>query len=156
MVSYERGAPVQNQLAYEIGICAFLPVERYTGGSVHLQGYLAHKKLPPHRKLQLDYAQGPMAILGGGAVSHERGTPVSLICVHRMAPRRSSQVDHTPGLADVQLMCYLYRELKAVGFGVWGLGCGFRGLGFGVLGFGVWGEGLRVRGQGFGFWVLGV
>ena len=42
-----------------------------------LQGYLARKKLPPPRTLQYEYAQGPMAALTGGAVSHERGTPVN-------------------------------------------------------------------------------
>ena len=40
-----------------------------------LQGYLAHKKQQPPRNLQQDYAQGPMAVLGGWAVSYERGTP---------------------------------------------------------------------------------
>ena len=41
-----------------------------------IQGYLAHKKQPPLRTLQQDYAQGPMVVLGGVAVSYERGTPV--------------------------------------------------------------------------------
>ena len=40
-----------------------------------LQGYLTHKKQPPLRTLQYDYTQGPMVVLGGGAVSHERGIP---------------------------------------------------------------------------------
>ena len=30
------------------------------------QGHLAHKKEPPPRTLQYDYAQGPMVVLGGG------------------------------------------------------------------------------------------
>jgi len=41
-----------------------------------VQGYLAHKKLRPPGTLLKDYAWGPMAILGEGAVSYERGTPV--------------------------------------------------------------------------------
>ena len=40
------------------------------------QGYLAHKKYPPPRTLQWDYAQVPMVFLGGGLVSYERGIPV--------------------------------------------------------------------------------
>ena len=32
------------------------------------QGYLAREQLPPPRTLQLDYAEGPMVILGGGRV----------------------------------------------------------------------------------------
>jgi len=43
-----------------------------------LQGYLAHKKHPPPRTLQKDYNQGHMVVLGRGAVSYERGTPVNL------------------------------------------------------------------------------
>ena len=40
-----------------------------------VQGYLAHKKQRPPSTLQYDYTQGPMVVLGGGAVSYERGTP---------------------------------------------------------------------------------
>jgi len=40
------------------------------------QGYLAHEKTPPPRTLQKAYAQGHMAVLGGVAVSFERGSPV--------------------------------------------------------------------------------
>jgi len=40
------------------------------------QGYLTHKKPPPLRILQWPYAQGPSVVLGGRAVSYERGTPV--------------------------------------------------------------------------------
>jgi hypothetical protein len=32
------------------------------------QGYLAHKKVPPPRTLQQDYAKGPTGAYGGGAV----------------------------------------------------------------------------------------
>ena len=39
-------------------------------------GYLAHKEQRPPRTLQEDYAQHPTVVLGGGAVSYERGTPV--------------------------------------------------------------------------------
>ena len=41
-----------------------------------IQGCLAHKKHPPPRTLQEDYTQGVMVVLGGGAASYERGTPV--------------------------------------------------------------------------------
>ena len=41
-----------------------------------VQGNLAHKKVPPPRTLQQAYAQGPAVVLGGEAVSYERGTPV--------------------------------------------------------------------------------
>jgi len=39
-------------------------------------GYLAHQKQRLSKTLQQDYAYDPMAVLGGGAVSYERGTPV--------------------------------------------------------------------------------
>ena len=41
-----------------------------------VQGNLAHKKKRLPRTLQYDYAWCPMVVLGGGAVSYERGTPV--------------------------------------------------------------------------------
>ena len=43
---------------------------------VELEGYLIHKKPPHPCNLQQAYAQGPTVVLGGGAVSDERGTPV--------------------------------------------------------------------------------
>ena len=43
-----------------------------------LQGYLAHKKLPPPRTLQWAYAQGPTVVLGKGAVSYGRGNSVGI------------------------------------------------------------------------------
>jgi hypothetical protein len=43
-----------------------------------VQGYLAHKNLLPPRTIQYDYAEGPMVVLGGLAVSYERGTPVQV------------------------------------------------------------------------------
>ena len=44
-----------------------------------LHGYVAHKKQRPPRTLQKDYALGPMVVLGGGAASYERNSPVVLI-----------------------------------------------------------------------------
>ena len=43
-----------------------------------VQGYLAHKKHPLPRTLQWDYTLGPLVVLGGGALSYERGTPVQV------------------------------------------------------------------------------
>ena len=51
----------------------FFPVR----GDQIVQGYLAHKNQRPPRTLHWDYAWGPTVVLGGGAVSYERGTPVS-------------------------------------------------------------------------------
>ena len=45
-------------------------------GCCALQGYLAHKETHPKGPYSKDHAQGPTAVLGGGAVSYERGTPV--------------------------------------------------------------------------------
>ena len=42
-----------------------------------LQGYLTHKKLPHPETLQLEHAEGPVVVLGRGAVSYERGTLVA-------------------------------------------------------------------------------
>jgi len=47
-----------------------------TGGRRWVEGYLAQKKAPPHRTLQYDHALVPGVILGGRALSYERGTPV--------------------------------------------------------------------------------
>ena len=44
---------------------------------VSLQGYLAHQKHFPPGTLQKDYTWGPVVVLGGVAVSYERGTPVN-------------------------------------------------------------------------------
>ena len=55
----------------------------------NVQGYLAHKKPRPLRTLQKDYAKGPMVVLGGGAVSYVRGTPV---CVWGHIPVYDSRV----------------------------------------------------------------
>ena len=51
-----------------------------------LQGYLAHKKQPPNWTLQQPNAQGSTVVLGGGAVSYERGTPVAQASAHN--PKR--------------------------------------------------------------------
>ena len=40
-----------------------------------VQGYLANEKPPHPRTLQQACAQGPMVVLMGVSVSHERGTP---------------------------------------------------------------------------------
>ena len=41
-----------------------------------LQGYLVYKKQRPSKTIQQDYAKGPTVVLGGWAVSYERGIPV--------------------------------------------------------------------------------
>ena len=58
------------------------PLQRYlahqkSGGwwQSRVQGYLAHKK-PPHPSTLQVYVQGSIVVLGGLAVSYERGTPV--------------------------------------------------------------------------------
>ena len=43
---------------------------------LQVQGYLVHTKHHRPRTLQQDNAEGPTVLLGGGAVSYERGTPV--------------------------------------------------------------------------------
>ena len=43
-----------------------------------LQGYLAHQKQRHPRTLQKGYAQGSRVVLGGWAVSYERGAPVGV------------------------------------------------------------------------------
>ena len=53
------------------------PAPRGAGGGV--QGYLAHKKMPSPWDRTVGYAQGPRGVLGGWAVSYERGTPAHLI-----------------------------------------------------------------------------
>ena len=45
-----------------------------------LQGYVAHENTHLPRTLQLYYAQDPMVVLGGGAVSYDRGTPIARQC----------------------------------------------------------------------------
>ncbi|KAJ1480153.1 hypothetical protein T484DRAFT_1901603 [Baffinella frigidus] len=65
----------------------FLPEQRpalpaqCSGHTPHVgvQGYLAHKKAPPPRTLQQAYALGPMVVLGGEALSYERGTHVGVV-----------------------------------------------------------------------------
>ena len=55
------------------GLEAFGDAER-----MRVQGYLAHKKPSPHGTLQWTHAYGPMVVLGGVAVSYERGTPAPM------------------------------------------------------------------------------
>ena len=62
---YERGTPVR---AHQF--------EKPNKREKHLHGYLAHKKTNPPRTLPQAYAYGPSGVLGGWAVSYERGTPV--------------------------------------------------------------------------------
>ena len=61
----------------------FFPQER--------EGYLAHKKQRPPRTLQQQYAYGPMATLGGGAVVCERGTPVEIVHPNDLKKNSSAQ-----------------------------------------------------------------
>jgi len=56
--------------------CALPVLFAESSAACSIQGYLAHKKTPSPRSLQLGYAFGPTAVLGGVAVSYERGTPV--------------------------------------------------------------------------------
>jgi len=63
-VSYERGISVPTGAARRI----------FRGGS-HYKGTL-HNKPPSRRTPQWDHDWAPMAVLGGGAFSHGRGTPV--------------------------------------------------------------------------------
>ena len=66
-----------------------------------MQGNLARKKQRPPTTLQQEYAQGPMVVLGGGAVSSERGTPVGASAQTASSPvpaqGRGSAVKATQG-----------------------------------------------------------
>ena len=64
-----RGGPVQGELH---PCWPTLPGR----ASVRLWWYLAHKKAPPPGTSQQAGTFGPAMVLRGGAVSHERGTPV--------------------------------------------------------------------------------
>ena len=59
------------------GACTVQGIEPFIP-AIHnvVHGYLAHKKTPPSRIPQKDYTYGPTVVLGWGAVSYERGTPV--------------------------------------------------------------------------------
>ena len=54
------------------------------------QGYLAHKKQRPPRILQEEHTYGPMVVLWGGAVSYERGFPVTLERKRNLRTSRNS------------------------------------------------------------------
>ena len=84
--SYRVTSPIRNQPL--LGPCVQLHNTRLRVQGV--QGYLAHKKQPPHKNLQWEYAQGPTvvrmisprgcttpAIHVSGLVSYGPGTPVA-------------------------------------------------------------------------------
>ena len=50
-----------------------------------LQGYLTDKKTHPPRTLTQADAKGPRGVLGGRAISYERGTPVKALSVGHAA-----------------------------------------------------------------------
>jgi len=52
------------------------PAVRRPAHGKHYRGTSLIRNNPPRRTLQKDYTQGPMVVLGGGAVSYERGAPV--------------------------------------------------------------------------------
>ena len=58
---------LERDLWSERGTPAEASLKRFTRNL--LQGYLAHKKLPPPRTRQQDYAQRPTVALGGGSFS---------------------------------------------------------------------------------------
>ena len=91
-----------------------------------LQGYLAHKKHPPHRTLQQPFAKGPIMILGGSAFLMDE---VSLKCLRFISNRIPAE----------PLRVYDSR-IHVQGLGVGGWGWGERGLGYG------WRAGLRTLG----------
>ena len=62
-VSYKGGTPVEGHLSP----MPFTPPPfSQACAPQRVQGYLAHKKLPPPRTLPQAYAQGPRVVLGGG------------------------------------------------------------------------------------------
>ena len=54
--------------------------------TIPLHEYLALKRLCPPRTLQREYAQGPVVVQGGEAVSYARGTPLMIPAWPRCAP----------------------------------------------------------------------
>ena len=62
-----------------------------------LQGYLAHKKLPPPRTLNVPqaYAYGPRGVLGGWAFSYGRATPAEALATHTEFTRNTPSVEPT-------------------------------------------------------------
>jgi hypothetical protein len=54
-----------------------------TAVSMVIQGYLAHKKLPPHETLQWDYSWSSVEVLAGWVFSYERDTPVEFLHFQR-------------------------------------------------------------------------
>ena len=64
-----------------------------------LQGYLAHKKQRLPRTLQKNYAHGHMEVLGGRAVSYERGAPVRVYALRFTPYFHASGFPFLPGQA---------------------------------------------------------
>ena len=82
-----------------------------------LQGYLIHKKPPPRRTLQKGYGQGPVKVLGGAAVSCERGTPVHKLCLRRAASSGRYDCDHfVPSLDALSLRPDVIRPTKILSY----------------------------------------
>ena len=50
-------------------------VSLWSAHGLSLQGYLAHQKQRPPGTLKWKYAEGPIVVVGRGAVSYARGTP---------------------------------------------------------------------------------
>ena len=74
-----------------------------------VRGHLAHEKHPPPRTLQLDYAQGPMVVLRGSAVSHGRGTPLPLYLANKEPPPPEDLRKLTPRSKSVERRVQGYR-----------------------------------------------
>ena len=81
-----------------------------------VQGYLAHTKQPPPKTLQKDSAQVPMVILGGGAVSYERCTPVTCRGGRCGARAFDKSAQEKVGLAwfEVLFTCTVHRGTSLV------------------------------------------
>ena len=84
-VSYGRGTPVHGILV-AVPSAAWDSRMLLRSSRLYVQGYLAHKKTPPPRILQFDYALGPVVVLWRGAVSYERGTPAAHLTPPHGAP----------------------------------------------------------------------
>ena len=67
-IPYERDTPVEYSLAK-----VFIPDDTPL---LQVYMYLAYEETQPPRTLPLAYAQGPMGVLGGWALSYGRDTPV--------------------------------------------------------------------------------
>mmetsp|Transcript_9951 Transcript_9951/g.22150 ORF Transcript_9951/g.22150 Transcript_9951/m.22150 type:complete len:276 (-) Transcript_9951:1434-2261(-) len=74
----------------------------------HIQGYLAHQKLPPAKSLQQACAQGPVVVLGGEVLYYERGIPE--LCTSLDGRDRGAQA----ALAALRAAIFERREERAV------------------------------------------